>query len=506
MRGLPCGNLDGMKAVLWFAVAFTIGIYIVAPVSDPDLWWHIVAGRWILAHGALPHVDYWNMFGHGVSWRAYSWPLEVLFAIIDRVYSVPGLFYLQAIFGVVLALSLFYVLGKISADWFFGGVLGILSTAACHNHFTLRPQSLIWAVFAWQLLVLTRIQAVGLRRGTGAALVAVMALWANLHISTILGIFVTALWLFNAVPFRTLLTAVALSVFATLLTPYLGGEWVSFFSHSTHPFALNAIAEFHAATIMQYSTGFLLIALFLLGAFAFQRPSAVSTGKYIVCGIFSLAALAVVKFLPFAVILISAVCAELWRAGEGARNFGQLGEAVARLRRGFFWIPKEGLSFLLLAYALVLLHGRSTAPLALEVVPSQAFDFLQSRKLPLPMLVPFGVGGYQMYRFSDARGELPSEEYRVSIDGRTNVVPPEVWEKFLKSFRGESGWRDYLTLVNPQTILWKTESPLTAILSYGSEWCLIYQSGTREEGYSIFVKHDFFNQNPDLSADNCSHG
>ena len=45
------------------------------PIEDPDLFWHIVIGRWILDHGAVPQVEYWNYFGLGQTFRAYSRPL-----------------------------------------------------------------------------------------------------------------------------------------------------------------------------------------------------------------------------------------------------------------------------------------------------------------------------------------------------------------------------------------------------------------------------------------------
>lgn len=45
-----------------------------SPIEDPDLFWHIVIGRWILDHGAVPQVEHWNYFGLGQTFRAYSCP------------------------------------------------------------------------------------------------------------------------------------------------------------------------------------------------------------------------------------------------------------------------------------------------------------------------------------------------------------------------------------------------------------------------------------------------
>ena len=66
-----------MKLVLYFCTLFLIATYVCTPIVDPDLWWHIVVGRWILAEKAVPTQDYWNLFGYGKPWIAYSWFSEV---------------------------------------------------------------------------------------------------------------------------------------------------------------------------------------------------------------------------------------------------------------------------------------------------------------------------------------------------------------------------------------------------------------------------------------------
>lgn len=78
-----------MKTLLWIVIALAAGLYICGPVVDPDLWWHITIGRWIIAHRDVPVVDHWTLFGQGEVWRAYSWMIEILFALVDRVGGGP---------------------------------------------------------------------------------------------------------------------------------------------------------------------------------------------------------------------------------------------------------------------------------------------------------------------------------------------------------------------------------------------------------------------------------
>lgn len=520
-----------MRASLYFSILCAVAAYITGPIVDPDLWWHITSGRWIVAHGALPHVDQWNMFGAGQPWRPYSWWCEILFAVVEARYGAYGLLILQFVVAVLLAAALAWLYSSLSRDRAIGLILGIFATLSTYNHFTLRPQAFVWIYLALLILIVDRIAERGhLTRASGVALLICMALWANTHISTALGLAVIAGWLWSASRRKLTLQTVALGLFGTLITPHFGAEWLTFFRKSGHPFALNAIAEFHPATIMQPSTAFLVLALALVAAFgasAVPFSSALSSpsltcqprqplARYLLLAAFSLAGLAVVKFLPLAVIVALALLAKQWAAlhSEGAVRSSAISPArgalqnlidgVERLRRGILWLPSAGVSFVALAITIVSLHNVWQEPVSLKIVPVQAFDFLMQRKLPLPVLVGFGQGGYLMYRFSDARGELPTPQHRAPIDGRTNVVPHHIWESSLKSFRGERGWRDYLDNVQPQTILWRTESPLTSILENNQEWCLIYRSGSTENGFSIYIKHELFvARKPEFSSDNC---
>ncbi len=184
-----------MKRILWFSIVLAAGLYIVGPIVDPDLWWHITAGKWMLAHASVPRVDYWNLYAVGTPWRAYSWSNELLFALVDKHLGIHGLLSLKVLFAVLLSFSLFYCFGKIANDWFFGALLGGFATAACYNHFTLRPQTLVWTYYVWLLYLLISIEAGGLNKRNGLLLFGLFSVWANTHVTTILGITAVILWL-----------------------------------------------------------------------------------------------------------------------------------------------------------------------------------------------------------------------------------------------------------------------------------------------------------------------
>ena len=491
-----------MNRIIWVSAALAAAAYRCGPIVDPDLWWHITIGRWIVSHGEIPRSEHWNMFALGHPWRAYSWSNEIILALIDRWWGMQGLYVAQLFLAALLCGTLMCCFGRMAGDWFVGALLGIFAATATFNHFTLRPQAVVWVLFGWLLLAGDEIDRRGPRPWLLAAVFGLMLIWANTHLSAALGIGAVVLWSWRGV--RRAVPVAAAGFIGTLFTPYMGGEWLTFLSKSGHPFQLTMIAEFQAATIMQYSTGFLIIAAAVVMAFMIQRPRALAPAKLLCCGLFVAAGLAIVKFLPFSCISLCAVVAAFWResGADGRAQLGNLAEALERLRGLYLRLRGPGLAFLFLCLAAVNVSQVWAHPVAHEVVPVAAVDFIQSRNLPHPILNSFGRGGYMMYRFSDAGGNLT---HPVTIDGRTNVNPPEVWEKYRASLTGRHDWRGYIDLVKPETILWETESPFTSLLLAGGQWCEVFRTGNDTRGFMVFLKRSVFDSRKgEFTSPNCS--
>jgi hypothetical protein len=498
-----------MTKIAWFCLCVLVACYLSGPLVDPDLWWHITVGKWIIAHQQIPEVDLWNRFSGEQHWRAYSWLTEVLFAAVWQQAGEQGLWLVKLVFALLLCCGLSWIGARMAGDAFIGGALGLFAALSSFNHFTLRPQSLVWLFFGAVILISDRVLRHGWTKGRALALVCCMSLWANCHITVSLGLAGIALWSFTGIKdLPRIFQLVGLAFLGTLITPYFGGEWLTFLSKTGHPFQHRAIAEFQPATIVQYDTGFLVFALCLLLIVLHRLEPRAMAGRLIGCGGFTIAALAVIKFLPFAVLFISLTIARLWRdyvydRGGDVTALGPLGEAARRVQAFVLKIPREGASFLMMCLAFVLAYPTYTKPVHQGIVPVSALDFIIERSLEFPLLNGFGNGGYVMYRLSDAQGLL-SPERKVPIDGRTNVGPPEVWQEFIDAHRARSTWRVYFERVKPQTVLWKRDSPLCAVLIESPEWCSVFRSGTETLGYEIFVsKQQYDKRAGELQSSDC---
>ncbi len=79
------------------AVAFSF-----KALREPDLWWQIKTGEWILQHLSVPSVDVFSFTHKGVDWINIKWGFEVFAALISNTLGAGCVFILQAIAAVLL--------------------------------------------------------------------------------------------------------------------------------------------------------------------------------------------------------------------------------------------------------------------------------------------------------------------------------------------------------------------------------------------------------------------
>ena len=492
-----------MKRFAWFAFILVIATYILQPIQDPDLGWNITVGRWIVANLKVPTEELWNRFALGKEWIAYSWSNEVVLALVDQFFALKGLFILKFIIILFFTISLFYFYGRISRDYFFGSLLGCLAACATYNHITLRPQLITWILLITLLFVLDEIENRGLSKYRIACLIIVFSLWSNTHLSAIIGLVTVFMWLFVKEDPKLSFIALGYSILGTFITPYFGKEWLTFFSKADHPLQMSQIAEFSSATILQFPTAFLIISVVLLITFLHFKPTVISECKIILCMIFVGGSLAVIKFIPQAVIILCACTAVAWRKIKTENiKIASFTDSIEKFRSLYNFIPLEGLTFVFIALSICNFYPRWNELEIPEAYPKPAIDFFIENDLPHPIMSTFGAGGHLMYRFSDQKGNL---EHKVALDGRTNVNKKEIWEAFIDASQLNINWQNYFNLVEPETVIWKNGLPLTTMLLHENEWCRVFLSGDKnKKGFSVFVKRDFWLNHQSLESDNCS--
>lgn len=168
----------------WLAAGALIALGAIAvPVLNPDLYWHLSAGKYIVRHLSLPSSDFLSWSQAGAPWTDFEWLAQLLYYGIFSVAGTAGIFTLKMavlaatfpVFYAVLALN-----GLKRAAFF---ALPLWGLALMANS-DLRPENfsvLFFAVLLWRLEAARLVGRFPSGARAYVLLALFFALWANLH-------------------------------------------------------------------------------------------------------------------------------------------------------------------------------------------------------------------------------------------------------------------------------------------------------------------------------------
>src|SRR5438874_8967695 len=157
----------------------------VQPFRDPDVWWHLALGRYILDHG-IPVREPFSFLAAAHPWVDQQWLYEVG---LYRVVSAGGAGLASLLMGCIAVLALAIAALSVPRGARLGGAwlaaATVLSGLVMSEVLGVRGQVLTLLGTSIVLLVVTR-----WREGSKRALWAlppVFLLWANLHAGFVVG-------------------------------------------------------------------------------------------------------------------------------------------------------------------------------------------------------------------------------------------------------------------------------------------------------------------------------
>lgn len=122
---------------------------LVRPVDDPDIFWHLRMGAYVLAEHTVRGPDPFSSFADQPL-VLHEWPLEVVFTGVERVAGFAGLVVLQALLPVLLLLAL-HGLARRVAPPLVAAPVAVLAWIGTSGTFALRPQLVSFALLALAL-------------------------------------------------------------------------------------------------------------------------------------------------------------------------------------------------------------------------------------------------------------------------------------------------------------------------------------------------------------------
>jgi hypothetical protein len=154
-------------------------------LADGDLYWHIVAGRWMFLHLSIPTADPFSYTMPGAPWIAHEWLAETLYT---AAYSLGGwsavVGLAAAAFAAALAILARYLLRHLEP--LYALVLTSMAFSLASPHLLARPHTLAAPLLVYWTVALLRARESNRAPPLWVALL--MVLWANLHGSFVFGL------------------------------------------------------------------------------------------------------------------------------------------------------------------------------------------------------------------------------------------------------------------------------------------------------------------------------
>lgn len=458
------------------AVLFTFFAYFSVRIWDIDFWWHIAAGREMVASGAIPSQDPFGVYDAANNWGQTvlrgQWLGQVLLYAIYRAFDFDGIIIFRAL---VLTLSLGVVywrccLLQVGLPWRFG--LLALTGLAVLSHTGERPQ-----LFSFLALSLLCLLLDGYARTSKRWLLycvpAVFLFWANSHGAVIFGEVVLLLFAaghclqrrstdhpLSASERKLWLVIVGLSLLALVIAPN-GLTTLKYIAFSENRLVRDRMSEYTPPWSLwpatQYYWAFFVVALLSLGKF-FNRDGMRYLLLILPAALLSVTAY---RYIPMFALLAAPYIALGWgkllprlHLSSGVMNAVAIVLATASLGYGI----QQGR---------VWQHGVQE-----DKYPAAAMTYIQQHHLSGKVFNTMTWGGYLTWHLAPA--------ITVFLDGR--VLDPSRIEPYTHILWMTAAGQQFfeqgnfdLVLIPPGNVFTKEAYPLVNYLLNRPDWRLIQQ-------------------------------
>lgn len=423
-------------------VILTVTLLLVALVTartpaDPDMWWHLSAGREMLARGEILTRDVFSYTRSSAPWTNAFWLADIGMYLLYRCGGFPALSITVALLA---ALTMAIVYRHMAGPPLLRAGVAILAMVVAAPAWTPRPQLLSYLLLAALDLMLTRWKAGSPKRFWW--MIPLFALWGNLHGGFIWGFLLIAAVLagegldhltgrkggFTGKELRRLSLFTVLAALAVLINP----NGIAIWRLPFHTVSVSlGIQEWRSPDFHRLDFHPILWLLFLLIvglARARERPNLAS--------IFKAVGFAYMTFVSVrAVAVYALVTAPLVAQLLNGMLRPDLGDRLAKMavppplvRRVMNGSIITILSALTLGRAVLL----SSPALVEKSYPADAVAWLKAHRPEGQLFNSYNWGGYLLWA-------LP--EYPVFVDGRADLYGDEILSQWWQVVNAEeAGW------------------------------------------------------------------
>lgn len=452
-------------------------------VQDPDFWWHVRTGRWILDNGRLPAHDLYTFTASGHPWLDHEYLTEIIMWLLFRT---GGLLAISLAFGALTFASFFLIYRAADGarrPYVIVGLAIALAAIAGAPIWGPRPQMITFFFVCLQLCWLRRYLEGRSRVINYFPLI--LILWANLH-----GGFVVAFVFFgiaiaaelagllfggqkaaHRARLKTLSRVTAVSVVAVLATPHGLAVYLNPLATLTSPAQRANIVEWFSPNFHEtFLLPFLGMVLLLVLLFSLRRPGTFDLLLVVATLALSLESVRhIALFVAAATPVLIGQASAIWQEESSRRRF-----ELPRAQPTALFAAVTVAALLVIAGATATKVTSSLLQQEVQIhtqYPVGAADYLAAHpEVGTRMFNSYGWGGYLAYRF------YPEPNRRLYAFGEASVLGDDVINHYQEIAVLRPNWSTRLRDDGVDYVVFNNQEALTDVLLYlPADWEKVYE-------------------------------
>jgi hypothetical protein len=447
-------------------------------VRDPDFWWHLRTGEYIVENHTIPKNDpSFSFTTAGKRWITHEWLSEVLLWGAYRVAGLPGL---SLLFAGLITLAYALVFARSPGQPYNAGFATLLAALTALPILNVRPQVFTLVLLSLLIFLLER-YFLKPSLLVLISLPAIMLLWVNLHGGFLLGLVVIGVYLIGksielltrpvteAEPAATfvlrdllrLAGAFGLCIVAAGANPN-GYRILAYpLGTLTSPAMQRLIGEWFSPNFHELDwipLAILLLGILAIGLYARKREKVTTIGLVTLS---AYAALRSVRNVPLFAIVAAPVLASQLSAVVPLRPAAQVTSGRSRL------LPPVLLAaIIIVATSIIWLRLEGQGATERQSLPVGAVDWIEVHQPPGNLFNTYHWGGYLIWRLSP--------DYPVFIDGRADLHGDQMLTEYVNIYNTDSGWEQALSDYGVNLVLVEPTSLIAQGLEDSAEWEKVY--------------------------------
>ncbi|MGE5305637.1 MAG: hypothetical protein ACM3TN_20190 [Alphaproteobacteria bacterium] len=467
-------------------------------LADGDTGYHIRTGEFIIRNWTIPTHDIFSYLKPAPKWIAHEWLSEVLMAMIYHATGLSGIVIFFAAFLALTHAFLYQCLRRRSGDVLAVILITAIAVATSATHWLARPHVFSLALTLAWYHALNSYQFN--HRNTLKYLPALMLLWVNLHGGFVLGLILLVIFTlgncFGAIAAPPSIAeerwrkAKQLALFAILCAGVAcinprGYEILLFpFKLTSDQLLMDRVTEFLSPNFHKPLPFKYMLLIFITAvAFSRIRLDPIEVGLVVLLTYMSLYSVRYVSLYAIIVAppllrliedLFSQLPPRFWQFyRRRTQNLAVLEPSTSH----YLW-PAISVSLTTALAITGLIHFEFST----TRFPVAAVEFLKHAAIPGNIFNDDEFGDYMIF--------AAWPQYRVFIDGRSDMYGPDRITDYLKVADGQPDWENTIQKYDISLVFFAPQSPIAAILRGRKDWSVIYS----DEIASIFLRNDVRHQ------------